>query len=185
MSVTERARHLLLAWFSVALAIALAIALPTTGFPENAVTTIYIVRHAEKKVLAAAEKEPPGPGLTQAGVKRAIVLKEMLKDVGLDAIYVSNYRRTQETAEPTATETKLKAQQLGSAKAIVEDILKNHIGQTVLVVGHSNTVDDIGKDLGVTIPTLGEKQFDRLFVVRRAGDKVELELRRYGEQSPE
>lgn len=64
--------------FFAALVAALAICFPSAGLSENALTTIYIVRHAEKKDLTPGEKEPPGPRLTLPGASRATALKDVL-----------------------------------------------------------------------------------------------------------
>lgn len=131
-----------------------------------AVTTIIVVRHAEK----GAGANPP---LTPDGLLRAKALAEVVDTTDLTAIYVTQYLRTQQTAAPTATASGIKPTQLdvtGSAEAhgreVAEHILKNHRGGRVLVVGHSNTVPWIIHSLGETpAPKLGSKEFDRLFIV--------------------
>jgi hypothetical protein len=52
----------------------------------------------------------------------------------------------------------------------------------VLIVGHSDTVPELIKGLGVAAaPTIADDQYDFLFVVRwSAGGGAELETRRYG-----
>jgi hypothetical protein len=48
----------------------------------------------------------------------------------------------------------------------------------VLVVGHSNTLPEILKGLGVTEPvTIGEDEFDSLFVVTRGSPPAFVRLR--------
>lgn len=50
---------------------------------------------------------------------------------------------------------------------IKNDILSNHSGQTVLVIGHSNTVPDIINRLGAgNMPVIDDTEFDNLFVVK-------------------
>ncbi len=54
----------------------------------------------------------------------------------------------------------------GDAAALAAAILSDHAGETVVVAGHSNTVDDIIEALGG--PALGdipEDQFDNMFIV--------------------
>ncbi len=56
--------------------------------------TIIQVRHAEKT-------GPTGDVLfTEAGHKRAALLAKVLADINLTAVYTSEFRHTQETAEP-------------------------------------------------------------------------------------
>ena len=58
-------------------------------------STIFLVRHAEKKT-------GDDPDLTKAGHARAESLAKMLKDADITAIYTSEVKRTQQTAAPLA-----------------------------------------------------------------------------------
>src|SRR5512145_2857737 len=64
--------------------------------PSEAQTVVVVVRHAEKV------DESAGSDLTGAGKARAQALAAMLKDAGLEAIFSTDFRRTLETAKPTA-----------------------------------------------------------------------------------
>mgnify|MGYP001822843450 FL=1 len=70
-------------------------------FESQATTTIIFVRHAEK-----AATPPDDPGLSAAGQRRVAELTRQLRDAdvvaGIDAIYSTPFRRTQETAQPVA-----------------------------------------------------------------------------------
>jgi hypothetical protein len=70
-------------------------------FESQATTTIIFVRHAEKAASPADD-----PGLSPAGQKRVAELTRQLVDAdvvaGVDAIYSTPFRRTQETAKPIA-----------------------------------------------------------------------------------
>ncbi len=73
----------------------------------------------------------------------------------------------------------------GTPQEVVDAILADHIGNRILVIGHSNTVDDIAAGLGVSsISELAESQFDRLFVVHRFGSTTHLDRLRYGVETP-
>ena len=65
--------------------------------PVAAQSTIFIVRHAEK-----ATSGGDNPDLSEAGRARAETLASMLKDAGVSAIYVTEFKRTQQTADPLA-----------------------------------------------------------------------------------
>ena len=68
---------------------------------------------------------------------------------------------------------------------VVDTILANHAGNKILVIAHSNTVDDIATGLGVSgVSELAESQFDRLFVVHRFGPTSHLNQLRYGAETP-
>ncbi|WP_275791462.1 SixA phosphatase family protein [Pararhizobium gei] len=185
MTLTARAHTIIQVCVTLLMALTFTVGLTSVGRADDELTTIYIVRHAEKEKLKRGEKDPPGPGLTDAGRKRAETLAVMMKDAGVKAIYINNYLRTQQTAEPTARETGAKVSEIKDAAETIRAIRKEDAIHTFLIVGRSNTVDDLGSELGVTIPTLNETQYDRMFIVRMRGDKVELETSRYGEKSPD
>ncbi len=123
-------------------------------------TTVYIVRHAEKT------SERSNANLTKEGKSRAEVLKWMLRDVSLDAIYTTDTTRTRQTVQPTATAKELKLT-LYTPKPgkLAETIIQQHVSQTLLVCGHSNTVPELLRSLGVSIKENILKGYDDLFIV--------------------
>lgn len=102
---------------------------------EHAVSTYYLIRHAEKNRSDMAGD----PELTEKGLQRAENWAEVFKDVHFDAVYSTNYRRTIQTATPTANANNLEVQIYDPHKLYSEDFRKVTTGKTVLVVGHSNT----------------------------------------------
>lgn len=160
-------------------------AVPLAAAPDAApapATTIYIVRHAEK---ADTSRDPE---LSEAGRARARTLAHVLTDAGLDAIFVTDTHRSRQTAAPIAAATGLTPTQYDArdAAALAATIAADHAGQQVLVVGHSNTLDDIAAAFGITgLADLEESQFDRLYAVRHLADAVgELVKLRYGVATP-
>ncbi|HEX8183124.1 MAG TPA: phosphoglycerate mutase family protein, partial [Blastocatellia bacterium] len=144
---------------------------PEAGFK---VTTVFLVRHAEK-----ATTPPEDPPLTEAGNIRAQQLARILEQAGIKAIYTSQFLRTKQTAEPLA-------KSLGITPALIPvkmspsnprevseqsirditDKIFERAGEAALVVGHSNTVPEVIKMLGADQSvTIDEKEFDNLFVV--------------------
>lgn len=145
------------------------------------VTTLYIVRHAEKVENGA---DPP---LSAAGQARADELARVLADQQIDAVFVTNFLRTQQTGAPLAAAAGVTPQQYQASdtQGVVNTIITNHPGERVLVVGHSNTVDDIAAGFGVSgLADLPEARFDRLFVVHRFADIAVLDQLRYGAATP-
>src|SRR5437762_13638122 len=59
---------------------------------------VVIVRHAEKAANGGND-----PDLSPAGRARAEALARILKDSSIAAIFTTEFKRTQETAAPTAT----------------------------------------------------------------------------------
>jgi phosphohistidine phosphatase SixA len=128
---------------------------------QQSVTTVFLVRHAEKTSGSA------DPGLSPAGLKRADCLANTLKDAGIKNIYVTEAKRTQQTADPLAkrlkiTPTMMKAED--SAK-LVRNLVYAGNGNT-LVVGHSDTLPVIVARLkSGTVPPIGENEYDRLLMI--------------------
>ena len=134
----------------------------------RAQSTVILVRHAER--ADAGTKPPPGadPDLSAAGRARAESLATMLKDARIGQIFITEFKRTRQTAEPLA-------KMLGVEPAVVAqkdlraliDRLQSTPGN-VLIVGHSNTVPEIVKALGIAEPiSIDETEFDNLFIVVR------------------
>ncbi len=145
------------------------------------VTTVYLVRHAEK---AAGGRDP---GLSPAGEARAQALAHVLSEADIDAIYVTEYKRTQATAAPLASAAKIAPTHYAAraSRSVADRILAESAGKRVLVVGHSNTLDEIAEGLGANgLSDLTEHQYDRLFVVHRFGETAHLDRLRFGKQTP-
>ena len=160
--------------------IALAIiVLAACATEASAQSTIFVVRHAERTDTGAA-KPLTDPDLSEAGHARAARLAAALKSAGITAIFVTATNRTRQTADPLARALSLTPVVLDSKDAAgLIQRLDAHRG-AALVVGHSNTVPDIVKRLGVDEPvTVADTEFDWLFVVvrPRAGDTTLLKLR--------
>lgn len=119
--------------------------------------TIFLVRHAEKAPAPAAGPPAKGmmaddPPLSTAGQARAEKLAATLATSDVKYIFTTEYRRTRETAAPLAA--KLKLQAVMSAAKDPDPLIERvrQIKGNVLIVGHSNTVPDLLKKLGVKQP---------------------------------
>jgi len=99
------------------------------------ITTIYIVRHAEKV------DDSTDPELSDAGKERALKLAGMLEKIDVDAIYSTNYKRTLATVRPTSHLKEVEVQLYDPRNEVeYERILEENIGKIILIAGHSNTV---------------------------------------------
>lgn len=158
----------------------------STPAPDRAATTtIVLVRHAEKAAEPAAD-----PPLTAAGEARARLLVDAVAGMPVRAILSTDFARTRATAAPLAARLGLvpeivDARARDHARLVAEGILAHHRGETVVVVGHSNTVPDIVAALGAPKPTaICDSEYDNLFVVRvPASGPATLERRHYGAPS--
>lgn len=145
----------------------------------SAQSTVFLVRHAERADSSAgmSPSMSSDPDLSEAGHARAASLATVLKDANITAIFVTKYKRTQQTAAPLAKALSLtpvlyKADEPADLMAGITRAKGN-----VLVIGHSNTVPDAVKALGVkTGVTIGDGDFDDLFVVRTGENPTLLRL---------
>jgi broad specificity phosphatase PhoE len=162
-----RRRPLLAPVWLAALAGILVIAFGIWLLSAASTTTIFVMRHGEK--AAVPGDDPP---LSPVGEARALALAEQFgrapKGLGLDSIFVSEFRRTQETVRPLAN-------RLGIPVIVVtaEDpaqaahrALDENRGGRVLIVGHSDTVPTIVEELsGEKVPKMTEAEYGVIYVV--------------------
>ncbi len=117
-----------------------------------------LVRHAER-----VDSGDPDPPLTDAGKARARTLAAMLAEAGITAIYVSDLRRTLETAAPLATLLSITPTIEGDAASLVSR-LEAHLSDTLLVVGHSDSVPEVITAFDGPRVEIDLHAFDNLFV---------------------
>jgi phosphohistidine phosphatase SixA len=127
------------------------------------VPRVVLIRHAD--VTPGGGTDPP---LNAAGVARAEELRHVLRDAGIQAIYVSGFLRTQQTAASLAGDLGLAPTVLADPAATVAAIRNLPSSSAALVIGHTNTLPDIAIGLGAaSFPTIAATEFDRLFVEDR------------------
>jgi len=137
-------------------------------FESQATTTIIFVRHAEQTAF-----QEDDPSLSEAGKRRVAELTRQLVDAdvvaGIDAIYSTPLKRSQETAQPIADALNLPINTYDAAdtNSVLERILKKHKGKIILVVGHSNTLPILIANLGASkkVPRIAESEFDNIYIV--------------------
>jgi len=150
---------------------------------ENAVTKVFIVRHAEKE-------QGKDPVLTPAGNARAGDLMRALKAEGVQKIYVSQYRRTQMTADSMRIQLGIDTVHY-AADTVCDNLISaimehRDFGKTILIVAHSNTIPYIIRKLGVTdfpYADLPDAEFDNLFTVTYKKEKAKVKVIKYGARS--
>lgn len=139
-------------------------------FESQATTTILFVRHAETDRSMA---EGGDPSLNAIGRARAELLADFLQDIdviaGVDAIYASEFKRTQETAAPLAERLGLEVNIADHTDPVgfVEHVLSEHKGRIVLVVSHSNTIAPLVEELhgSKNLPAIEPDEYDNLYIV--------------------
>ncbi|CAN5552015.1 phosphoglycerate mutase family protein [soil metagenome] len=144
--------------------------------------TIFVIRHAERadQVEGGTAMMTTDPDLSAVGQARAESLAAMLKDAGITTIFVTQYKRTQQTAAPLATALGVTPEQVGSREV---DALAQQLraaSGSILVVGHSNSVPNLLKALGTgTSVEIAETEYDNLFIVTLGGEKPTVARLRY------
>jgi broad specificity phosphatase PhoE len=143
--------------------------------------TVVLVRHGEKA-------EGNDPELSAAGQARAQALMGELKGMRLTRILATPPKRTQQTGAPTAAAAGLTVEPVsleGGGVAhiarVAAEVRKAKAGETVLVVGHSNTVPEIARALGDPAPVaLTDCDYDSLTVIDLSKTPPAVTHKRYG-----
>lgn len=126
-------------------------------------TTIILVRHAEK-----GTDDPKDPELSEAGKQRAQHLAEVLKEIKVDAIYSTPYKRTRNTVAPLAGAKGISVLNYDpSKKEEIDQLLQKFAGGTIVVVGHSNTIPGLANYLTgkSDFQNFDDSDYDNLLVV--------------------
>ncbi|MBZ5583805.1 MAG: histidine phosphatase family protein [Acidobacteriia bacterium] len=125
--------------------------------------TVILVRHAERAGGMSADV-----GISEAGRCRAELLAKMLADAGVNRIYTSEAARTQQTAEPLAKKLKILPEIVPSKDidGLVSRLRTGAPDGAALVIGHSNTLPEIIRQMGGgSVTPIGDGEYDRLFIV--------------------
>ena len=133
------------------------------AYSQDDLTTVILVRHAEKKVDQNGD-----PDLTEEGQKRARELMRILKDQPIDVIYSTPFKRTRQTVAPLALFKNKDIQEYNPSKMEeVIELIKEAKGQTILLSGHSNTTPAIINQILKTdsFNELDESDYDNMYIV--------------------
>lgn len=103
------------------------------SFGQQNTTTYYFIRHAEKV------DSSQNPDLSEIGLKRAEQWNNIFSEISFDVIYSTDYKRTIQTASPTATAQNIQIKLYNPKTLNIESFKKEMLGKKVLIVGHSNT----------------------------------------------
>ncbi|MGE5813894.1 MAG: phosphoglycerate mutase family protein [Acidobacteriota bacterium] len=135
---------------------------------------VFVVRHAER-ADAGMKQGTEDPPLSAEGQARAKRLASMLRSADIKQVFASQFKRTQETAQPLAAAEHLKITTVTAkdVDALVQQL--SAASGASLVVGHSDTLPKILKALGAKDDvSISENEYDNLFVVVRAGGEMKL-----------
>ena len=128
-------------------------------------TNLYFVRHAEKEAGT-------DPVLTTNGNKRAGDLMRALKNKNIKRIYVTQFKRTQMTADSMRLQLGIDTIHYNADENGIDLFNKivayGDFNKSILIIGHSNTVPDYIKKAGVTNypqANIVDTEFDNLYKV--------------------
>jgi broad specificity phosphatase PhoE len=138
--------------------------------------TIYIVRHAEKQL------EGSDPELAYVGQIRSMKLAQILEDQEIKFIFSTDYKRTKNTALPTAEAAGLEVQTYDprNQEELVEKLRK--LEGNALVVGHSNTVSQLANYFigdGEKFKDLEDVEYEFIYVVTLDSKSSRVERKLY------
>jgi broad specificity phosphatase PhoE len=138
---------------------------------ERPTTTVIFVRHADTdSSMAGPDDDAP---LNARGRARAELLADFLETIdvtgSVNAIYASDKRRTQETAAPLAKRLNLAVETANhlDTKGFMDRVRREHGGQIVLIVSHSNTIQPLIDELhgSKNLKPFAADEFNRLYIV--------------------
>jgi len=140
-------------------------------------TTYYIVRHAEKETAATMMADVP---LSERGKQQALALENSLQDKNIKQIFSTRYSRTLATAQPLSTATGIRIDTYNAADMGFVTRLKK-LKNNVLIVGHSNTVDDLVNALmrKTVLQDLPDSAYGDLFIVTKKSGNYLFQKNRY------
>jgi broad specificity phosphatase PhoE len=131
---------------------------------------LILFRHAEKEQDGGAD-----PDLSAEGKQRAERLAVLLKDVAIDELYATPYKRTIQTLAPLAAAGRLKpvVYNPGQLQELARN-LSDKKGKTIAVAGHANTIPELLNMLleENKYTTLPENDFGKVWIVTMNRGKV-------------
>lgn len=142
-------------------------------------TTAWIVRHAEKDTSFVNRQDPD---LTATGQQRSLDLAAYLQKESVVKVYSTDTKRTRQTAK--YFKAPLEIYNPKNLTALLDLISQNTKGNSVLIVGHSNTVLETIEALGGKRPVtqLTDDDYDYIFKVEiEAGKPAVVSFYHFGQ----
>lgn len=153
---------------------------PLLLFSQKKVTTVYLVRHAEKEILQSDNKNP---NLSQEGILRSEKLAQLLKNKKINQIYSTDFLRTLQTAQPLSTLINKKPiiYNPKNLETLANTILQNNKGEKVLIIGHSNTLIPLIKAFGgnINLEEIKENEYFYLFKLKVCENKTRVNIKKF------
>ena len=138
---------------------------------DSLLKVYYLIRHAEK------DTQKTDPILSEAGIKRAERLTEIMRQSWLDAVYTTLTSRTMLTVD-SITQYKGLSNNIytnDNMKETFTGVMNSRSVNRVLIVGHSNTIPPLANFLyGKTHfqKTIDDKTYDNFIIVVQQRDST-------------
>jgi broad specificity phosphatase PhoE len=133
--------------------------------------SVILVRHAELDDVPGVDAKRIS--LSGPGEARAQRLAQLLQQSSVSALYATDFARTSDTAQPLAKMLGREVTILGKGDAaeFVTRLRREHAGQNVVVVGHTDTLPGIIRALGHPDEIrIDAKDYGNIFVVTPRAD---------------
>jgi broad specificity phosphatase PhoE len=153
----------------IASAIFLVLALTLAWiFESQSTTTVIFVRYAD-----VDPGDDGNPGLNRAGQRRAEELVRFIGDINVvssvDAIFATQFRNTQETAEPLAKLLQMPVQVIDAdnVRGLTDLILQEYKGRIVLVITNRKALPQLIQRFhgSKNLPSMDDSEYDNLYIV--------------------
>lgn len=137
---------------------------------KNVVTKIILLRHAEKEKDGSKD-----PKLSKEGMLRAEKLNFMLSDFSIDKLFATAYIRTQKTLGVVSKSRNISITNYDARdKNFAKQLVKNEMGKTIIVAGHSNTIPALVNALikEDKYKDLSEEEYGKLWILTFSNEEL-------------
>lgn len=138
---------------------------------DSLLKVFYLIRHAEK------DTQKTDPILSEAGIKRAERLTEIMRQSWLDAVYTTLTSRTMLTVD-SITQYKGLSNNIytnDNMKETFTEVMNSPSVNRILIVGHSNTIPPLANFLYGKAhfnKTIDDKTYDNFIIVVQQRDST-------------
>ena len=114
------------------------------------------------------------PHLNEKGIERSLLWNGYFENKEVNSIYSTNYNRTIETVLPISIAKGIKPIIYSASNINYESFLKKEKGNTVLVVGHSNTIPGFVNKLieGDYYKQINDTVNSNLYIVKKCSEEI-------------
>ncbi|MEE4185114.1 MAG: hypothetical protein V2J12_05055 [Gammaproteobacteria bacterium] len=142
-------------------------------FESQATTTVIVTRYADVPP-AAGGLPTTGAILSPQGERRARELARLLGDVdvvaGIDAIFVTDHRRSRDTGAPLAAASSAPVhtvQNPADVEGLVQRVLSEYKGKIVLIITEPELLQPVIAEMqgSKKLPELAPDEYDNLYIV--------------------